>query len=139
MGLVFKIGEPGDWPAKPSDFPKCGNWLPSVDDDDGDDDDYAGVELAPDARDSNDISNDLAPLLHRDDVNALESKSTNAYLDISISHNHLGNLSHSEPTATVHLAGASASVHSFSFGSHLVIALSLYFLLQSSIESLQFA
>ncbi|KZS15189.1 Laccase 2 [Daphnia magna] len=33
MGLIFKVGEHHDFPQVPENFPKCGSWLPPVDED----------------------------------------------------------------------------------------------------------
>jgi hypothetical protein len=31
MGLIFKVGEHSDFPQIPNNFPKCGSWLPPMD------------------------------------------------------------------------------------------------------------
>lgn len=36
MGLIFKVGEHEDFPPIPENFPKCGSWLPPVEDDEND-------------------------------------------------------------------------------------------------------
>lgn len=36
MGLIFKVGEHDDLPPVPENFPKCGSWLPPVDEDEND-------------------------------------------------------------------------------------------------------
>lgn len=36
MGLIFKVGEHEDFPPTPDNFPKCGSWLPPVDEEDND-------------------------------------------------------------------------------------------------------
>ena len=38
MGLIFKVGEEHDFPPVPKDFPKCGSWLPPMDEDDNEND-----------------------------------------------------------------------------------------------------
>lgn len=30
MGLIFKVGEHHDFPPVPKNFPKCGSWLPPI-------------------------------------------------------------------------------------------------------------
>jgi len=32
MGLIFKVGEHHDFPQIPTNFPKCGSWLPPIED-----------------------------------------------------------------------------------------------------------
>lgn len=37
MGLIFKVGEHEDFPPAPANFPKCGNWLPPLEEDENND------------------------------------------------------------------------------------------------------
>lgn len=49
MGLVFKVGEHHDFPPVPNNFPKCGSWLPPIDEQDNDE--TTPVSRSPEDRD----------------------------------------------------------------------------------------